>query len=100
MIRYYNTKRDVEVDTWEEVQDFIDSLDGSDFDEYINTNYDYYFDMITDILKYGKTNLGKTVYTNITDLNKDLFEEMIISYENEWEPYDDDADCLKYENDD
>ena len=100
MTKWINTYRDVEVDTWEEVQNFIDSLDGSDFDNYINTNYDYYFDMIVEILQCGHTTLGNIIYTNITDLNKDLFEEMKISYENEWECYDDDADCLKYESDD
>lgn len=100
MTKWINTYRNVEVDTYNEVQNFINSLDGSDFDDYIKTNYSDYFDMIVEILQSGKTVLGETTYTNIIDLNRDLFEEMKMCYEMEWEPYDDDADCLKYESDD
>lgn len=100
MVKYYNADRNVIVDSWNEVQAFVDALDGSDFDEYIKTYYNNYFDMIVEILQSGKTVLGETTYTNIIDLNRDLFEEMKMCYEMEWEPYDDDADCLKYESDD
>lgn len=100
MTKWVNTYRNIEVDTYNEVQNFIDSLDGSDFDDYIKANYGDYFEMITEILQWGGTKLGNTVYTNITDLNRDLFEEMKNSYLNEWEYFDDDADCLKYESDD
>ncbi len=100
MIRYYNTKRDVEVDNWSEVCAFVDALDGSDFEDYIKTYYGDFFEMCAEIIQYGETKLGRTVYDSIDKLSADLFEEMKDNYQNEWEPYDDNADCLKYESDD
>ena len=100
MTKYYNEYEDITVDSWDEVQDFIDTLDGSDFENYIKTNYGDYFEMCVEIIQYGVTKIGKTIYKSIDKLNADLFEEMKNSYQSGWIPYDDDADCLKRESDD
>ena len=100
MTKYYNENRDIMVDNWNEVLDFIDALDGSDFEDYIKTNYYDYFEKCVEIIQYGVTKIGKTIYKSIDKLNADLFEEMKNGYQSEWIPYDDDANCLKYESDD
>lgn len=100
MTGYINTTTGDIVEDYEEVVDSINALDGTDLDDYIQTNYGDFFEMCMEIIKEGETKIGNSIYCDIGLLTTDLYKEMKEMRYNEWEYFNSDADCLKYESDD
>lgn len=100
MTGYINTVTGEIVEDYEEVENFIDKLDSADLQYYILTNYSDFFEMCMEIITEGETKFGNSICCDIDLLTTTLYEEMKTIKYNEWEYFDDDADCLKYESDD
>ena len=56
--------------------------------------------MCVEIIEEGETKLGNSVCCHIDLLTTALYDEMKTAKYNEWEYFDNDTDCLKYESDD
>lgn len=100
MMGYINTITGEIVEDYEEVVDIISALDGADLQDYILTNYGDFFEMCVEIIEAGETKLDNSVYYDIDLLTTTLYNEMKAERYNEWEYFNSDADCLKYESDD
>ena len=100
MTGYINTVTGEIVEDYKAVDDIINKLNGSDLQDYILTNYGDFFEMCVEIIEEGETKLGSLVCDNIELLTNSLYHEMKMVKYNEWEYFDSDADCLKYESDD
>ena len=100
MTGYINTTTGEIVEDYKEVEENINRLNGSDLQDYILTNYGDFFEKCVEIIEVGETKLGKLVFCDIDLLTNALYDEMIEAKYNEWEYFDNDADCLKYESDD
>lgn len=100
MTGYINTTTGEIVENYKAVEENINRLNGSDLQDYILTNYGDFFEMCVEIIKEGETKLGNSVCRDIGLLTTLLYDEMKTTIYNEWEYFDNDADCLKYESDD
>ena len=100
MTGYINTVTGEFVEDYKAVEDIINRLNGSDLQDYILTNYGDFFEMCVEIIEVGETKLGNSVCGDIDLLTTALYDEMKTVKYNEWEYFDSDADCLKYESDD
>ena len=100
MTGYINTTTGEIVEDYKEVEENINRLNGSDLQDYILTNYSDFFEMCVEIIEEGETKLGNLVCDNIELLTNSLYHEMKMVKYNEWEYFDNDTDCLKYESDD
>lgn len=100
MTGYINTATGEFVENYKAVEENINRLNGSDLQDYILTNYGDFFEMCVEIIEEGETKLGNSVYCDIDLLTTALYNEMKTEKYNEWEYFDNDADCFKYENDD
>lgn len=100
MTGYINITTGEIVEDYKEVEENINRLDGSDLQDYILTNYGDFFEMCVEIIEEGETKLGNLVYGDIHLLTTALYSEMKTEKYNEWEYFDTDIDCLKYESDD
>ena len=100
MTRYINTTTGEIVEDYKEVEENISKLNGSDLQDYILTNYGDFFEMCVEIIEEGETKLGSLVCCDIDLLTTAIYNEMKTIKYSEWEYFDNDADCLKYESDD
>lgn len=100
MTGYINLTTGEIVKDYDEIVDSINALDGGDLQDYILTNYGDFFEMCMEIIKEGETKIGNSIYSDIGLLTTDLYKEMREMRYKEWEYFDNDADCLKYESDD
>ena len=100
MTGYINTTTGEIVEDYKAVEDIINRLNGTDLQDYILTNYGDFFEMCVEIIEVGETKLGNSVCGDIDLLTTALYDEMKTIKYNEWEYFDNDADCLKYESDD
>ena len=100
MTGYINTETGEIVEDYKAVEDIINKLNGSDLQDYILTNYGDFFEMCVEIIEEGETKFGNSVCCDIDLLTNTLYGEMKTVKYNEWEYFDSDADCLKYESDD
>lgn len=100
MTKYINTVTGEIVEDFTEVENIIDNLNGIDLQDYILTNYGDFFEMCVEIIKVGETKIGNSVCCDIDLLTTALYNEMKTMRYNEWEYFDDDAECLKYESND
>ena len=100
MTGYINTTTGEIVEDYKEVEENINRLNGSDLQDYILTHYGDFFEMCVEIIEEGETKLGNLVCDNIELLTNSLYHEMKMVKYNEWEYFDNDTDCLKYESDD
>ena len=100
MTGYINTTTGEIVEDYKEVEENINRLNGSDLQDYILTNYGDFFEMCVEIIEEGETKLDNSVYCDIDLLTTALYNEMKTEKYNEWEYFDNDTDCLKYESDD
>lgn len=100
MTGYINTITGDIVENYEEIVNTINASNGSDLQDYILTNYGNFFEMCVKIINEGETKFGNSVCYDIDLLTTTLYNEMKRVKYNEWEYFDSDADCLKYESDD
>ena len=100
MARYSNTTTGEIVEDYKAVEDIINKLNGNDLQDYILTHYGDFFEMCVEIIEEGETKFGNSVCCDIDLLTNTLYGEMKTVKYNEWEYFDDNADCLKYESDD
>ena len=100
MTGYINTTTGEFVENYKTIKENINRLNGSDLQDYILTNYGNFFEMCVEIIKEGETKLGNSVCCDIDLLTTAIYDEMKTIKYNEWEYFDDSADCLKYESDD
>ena len=100
MTGYINTATGEIVEDYKAVEDIINKLNGNDLQDYILTNYGDFFEMCVEIIEKGETKLGDSVCCDIDLLATALYDEMKTEKYNEWEYFDNDTDCLKYESDD
>ena len=100
MTGYINTVTGEIVEDYNAVEDIINKLNGDDLQDYILTNYGDFFVMCVEIIEEGETKLGNSVCCDIDLLTTAIYDEMKSIKYNEWEYFDSDADCLKYESDD
>ena len=100
MTGYINTATGEIVEDYKAVEENISRLNGSDLQDYILTNYGDFFEMCVEIIEEGETKLGNSVCCDIDLLTTAIYNEMKTVKYNEWEYFNNDADCLKYESDD
>lgn len=100
MTGYINTTTGEIVEDYKAVEDIINKLNGSDLQDYILTNYGDFFEMCVEIIEEGEKKVGNSVCCDIDLLTTAIYNEMKTIKYNEWEYFDNDADCLKYESDD
>ena len=100
MTGYINTTTGEIVEDYKAVEENINRLNGNDLQDYILTNYGDFFEMCVEIIERGETKLGNSVCYDIDLLTTALYSGMKAAKYNEWEYFNDDADCLKYESDD
>ena len=100
MTGYINTVTGEIVEDYKAVEENINRLNGSDLQDYILINYGNFFEMCVEIIEEGETKLGNSVCDDIELLTNSLYHEMKMVKYNEWEYFNNDADCLKYESDD
>ena len=100
MTGYINTVTGEFVEDYKAVEENINKLNGSDLQDYILTHYSDFFEMCVEIIEEGETKLGNLVCDDIELLTNSLYHEMKMVKYNEWEYFNNDADCLKYESDD
>ena len=100
MTGYINTATGEIVEDYKAVEENINKLNGSDLQDYILTHYSDFFEMCVEIIEEGETKLGNLVCDDIELLTNSLYHEMKMVKYNEWEYFNNDADCLKYESDD
>ena len=100
MTGYINTTTGEIVEDYKAVEENISRLNGSDLQDYILTHYSDFFVMCVEIIEEGETKLGNSVCCDIDLLTTTIYDEMKTIKNNEWEYFNSDADCLKYESDD
>lgn len=100
MTGYINITTGEIVEDYKAVEDIINELNGNDLQDYILTNYGDFFEMCVEIIERGETKLGNSVCCDIDLLTTAIYDEMKTIKYNEWEYFNDNADCLKYESND
>ena len=100
MTGYINTTTGEIVEDYKAVEENINRLNGSGLQDYILTHYSDFFEMCVEIIEEGETKFGNSVCCDIDLLTNTLYGEMKTEKYNEWEYFNSDADCLKYESDD
>ena len=100
MTGYINITTGEIVEDYKAIEENINGLNGSDLQDYILTHYGDFFEMCVEIIEEGETKVGNSVCCDVDLLTTAIYNEMKTIKYNEWEYFDSDADCLKYESDD
>lgn len=98
MTGYINTVTGEIVEDYKTVEDIINKLNGTDFQDYVVANYGEFIGMCMKSIEDNEIKITHSIHCDINLLNA-LYDEMIMTKRHEWIYFDSDTDCLKYESD-
>ena len=99
MTGYINTVTGEIVEDYKAVEDIINKLNGTDFQDYVVTNYGEFIGMCVKSIGDNEIKITHSTHSDINLLTA-LYDEMIMAKRHEWIYFDSDTDCLKCESDD